>query len=92
MRIVSVTFVSKIQTKEPRLTFPKKVARLLGIRSKQNVRVVIRKKSGEILIDKIVQLRSGTEIYGAANIKQRFKGMRNKDLWIEAWRPGKKKP
>src|SRR5882724_10986051 len=87
MKIVSVTFTSKRQSKHPQLTFPKKVARLLGIRSRQNVRVVIRKASGEILMDQDVQLRSGTEIYGAATVKPHLVSMRNKILWIEAWRP-----
>src|SRR5262249_40892039 len=91
MRIVSVTFVSQRQKKNPQLTFPRKVARLLGIRSKQNVRIVIRKKSGEILLDDEVPLRSGTEIYGAAKVKPRLTGMQNAKLWIEAWRPKKKK-
>jgi hypothetical protein len=74
MRVVSVTFISKPQRANPRLTFPKKIAALLGVLTKKKkVALIIRKTSGEILFAKPVQLRSGTEIYGAAEVSQLLK-------------------
>ena len=90
MRIISVTFATKRQKKYAQLTFPKKVARLLGLKGRQYVRIVVRRaRSGEILLDEKVQLRSGTEIYGE-KIKPELVSMQGKELWIEAWRPHKK--
>lgn len=87
MRIISVTFATKRQKKHTQLTFPKKVARLLGLKGRQHVRVVVRiARSGKILLDEKVQLRSGTEIYGE-KIKPELVSMQGKELWIEAWRP-----
>lgn len=89
MRVVTVTFVTKPQKANPRLTFPKKVAALLGIGPKdKRVALVIRRASGAILLANEVPLRSGTEIYGAANIKPALKTLNpNEEIWIEAWRP-----
>lgn len=90
MRIVNISFVTKPQKANPRLTFPKKIATLLGLLSqrKKNVSLVIRKTSGEILYTGRVQLRSGTEIYGATDIKPMLQTLRpGEEIWIEAWRP-----
>jgi hypothetical protein len=89
MRVVNVTFVSKPQRANPRLTFPKKLAALLGHPNKTKmVTLVIRKASGEILIADTVPLRSGTEIYGATNVRPALKKLKpGEEIWVEAWRP-----
>jgi hypothetical protein len=90
MRVVSVSFVTKPQAANPRLTFPKKIASLLGITSprKKMVALVMRKPSGEILFAGQVLLRSGTEIYSATEIKPVLRLVKpGVEIWIEAWRP-----
>lgn len=90
MRIINVSFVTRPQRANPRLTFPKKIASLLGLLSRRDkgVSLVIRKTSGEILYAGRPQLRSGTEIYGATDIKPMLKKLRPGDeIWVEAWRP-----
>jgi len=90
MRVVTVTFVTKPQKANPRLTFPKRIATLLGITSSRDkhVALVIRRASGKILLADKVLLRSGTEIYGAANIKPKLKALRRgEEIWVEARRP-----
>jgi hypothetical protein len=89
MRVVNVTFISKSQRANPRLTFPKKVAALLGVLTKtKKVALIIRKTSGEILFADTVPLRSGTEIYGAAKVRPALKKLKQgEEIWVEAWRP-----
>jgi hypothetical protein len=88
MKVVNVTFVTKPQRANPRVTFPKEVAALLGVLTKiKSVALIIRRTSGEILFAGDVPLRSGTELYGAA-IKLVLKKLKaNEAVWIEAWRP-----
>lgn len=90
MRVIAVTFVTTPQQANPQLTFPKKIAALLGLPRKapKRVALVIRKVSGEILFAGEPPLRSGTEIYGATDIKPALSKLkRGEQIWVEAWRP-----
>lgn len=90
MRVVSINFITKPQRVNPRLTFPKKIAGILGLLShrKKGVSLVIRKTSGEVLYNGEVPLRSGTEIYGAVNIKPALQKLNSgEEVWVEAWKP-----
>jgi hypothetical protein len=90
MRIVNISFVTKPQKANPRLTFPAKTASLLGLLSKRkkSVFLVIRKTTGEIICAKQVLLRSGTEIYGATDIKPALQKLKpGEEIWVEAWKP-----
>jgi hypothetical protein len=90
MRIVNISFVTKPQRANPRLTFPAKVADALGLLStrKKLVFLVIRRPTGDIIYADRVPLRSGTEIYGATDIKPALQKLKSgEEIWIEAWKP-----
>jgi len=85
-RIVSVIFEAKTETQRPRFNVPKKVTNLLGLKSKDDILLIIREAdSGRPLYGGTHTLKSGTEIYGAEGVSKALR--KNVKIHVEASRP-----